>query len=382
MVHAAFHPEIEMSDTRRLIREEVIGIPPYNAGLTLGEVRQRYQPKSISKLGSNENPLGAPDGALSFEGGLHDLARLYPDPKGRELSETIARELNVTVAQIILGNGSEDLIGVICRAVVRPGDRVTTLYPSFPLHEDYAALMGGTVERIEVLQDLTVDVAGLIEAAGRKPRMIMFSNPMNPVGCWLNPAAFADFIGALDDETLLVVDEAYAEYAYGDDYPSAIEMLAGTGKNWVVLRTFSKAFGLAGLRIGFGVTSNAELRDFFDRVRTPFNTNAIAQHAAIAALADKEHLRRTVDLALGERKRIADELRAASLNVAPSKGNFLFFDCGANAVEVADRLLSEGVIVKPWKQKGYENFIRVSIGSVEENDHFLRALATALGAGL
>ncbi|HEY0122462.1 MAG TPA: histidinol-phosphate transaminase [Rhizobium sp.] len=369
-----------MSDTRKLIREEVVGIPPYNAGLTLDEVRQRYQPKSISKLGSNENPLGAPDGSLRFEGGLHDLVRLYPDPKGRELCEAIAREFSVTATQVILGNGSEDLIGVICRAVVRPGDTVTTLYPSFPLHEDYAALMGGKVERIEVLQDLTIDVPGLIEAAKRKPRMIMFANPMNPVGSWLNPTEFTDFIDALDSETLLVVDEAYAEYAYGDDYPSAAEMLAGTDRNWVVLRTFSKAFGLAGLRIGFGITSNAELCDFFDRVRTPFNTNAIAQHAAIAALADRDHLRRTVELALGERKRVADRLSVLNLKVAPSKGNFLFFDCGANAINFAEQLLSDGVIVKPWKQKGYESFIRTSIGSVGENDHFLQALATLLTA--
>lgn len=369
-----------MSDARKLIREEVVGIPPYNSGLTLDEVRQRYQPKSISKLGSNENPLGASDGALSFEGRLHDLVRLYPDPKGRQLCEAISSALNVAADQLILGNGSEDLIGVICRAVVRPDDTVTTLYPSFPLHEDYAALMGGKVERIEVLKDLTVDVAGLIEAAKRKPRMIMFANPMNPVGCWINPAEFANFIAVLDSETLLVVDEAYAEYAYGEDYPSAAEMLAGTEKSWVVLRTFSKARGLAGLRIGFGITSNVELRDFFDRVRTPFNTNAIAQHAAIAALADTDHLRRTVELALGERKRVADRLSALNLKVAPSKGNFLFFDCGANAVDLAEQLLREGVIVKPWKQKGYERFIRTSIGSVDENDHFLRVLATVLKA--
>ncbi|OCJ12931.1 histidinol-phosphate transaminase [Rhizobium sp. AC44/96] len=368
-----------MSDMRKLIREEVVGIPPYNAGLTLEEVRQRYQPVSIAKLGSNENPLGAPDGALRFDGGLHDLVRLYPDPKGRELCQAIADALNVTSPQVILGNGSEDLIGVICRAVVRPADTVTTLYPSFPLHEDYAALMGGKLERIEVLRDLTVDVPALIEAARRKPKMIMFANPMNPVGSWIGAGAFRDFLDAVDSETLLVVDEAYAEYASGDDYISAVDHLAGTDKNWVVLRTFSKAFGLAGLRIGFGITSNAALREVFDRVRTPFNTNAIAQHAALAALADNEHLQRTVELARNERERLATGLVALNLKVAPSKGNFLFFDCGTNAVEAAEKLLAEGVIVKPWKQKGYENFIRVSIGSPAENDHFLRALTKVLG---
>jgi histidinol-phosphate aminotransferase len=208
--------------------------------------------------------------------------------------------------------------------------------------------------------------------------MIMFANPMNPVGTWINPDQFADFIDALDSETLLVVDEAYAEYACGEDYPAAAEMLAGTDKNWVVLRTFSKAFGLAGLRIGFGITSNAELRGYFDRVRTPFNTNAMAQHAAIAALADKGHLRRTVNLALSERKRVASRLSTLNLKVAPSKGNFLFFDCGANAADLAEQLLAGGVIIKPWKQAGYERYIRASIGSAFENDHFLQALTSLL----
>jgi len=368
-----------MSATK-LIRDEVVGIPPYNSGLTLEEVRSRYHPESISKLGSNENPLGASPAALKFEGDLADLVRLYPDPRGRELSIAIAEQLGVATNQVVLGNGSEDLIGVICRAVVRPGDTVTTLYPSFPLHEDYAALMGGKLERIEILADLTVDVERLIEAAKRKPRMIMFANPMNPVGSWIGPDAFSRFIDCLDAETLLVVDEAYTEYAEGEDYPSAVELLKATAKNWVVLRTFSKAYGLAGLRIGFGITSSAELCDFFDRVRTPFNTNAIAQHAALAALADTQHLDRTVELALGERTRVAANLQSLGLRVAPSKGNFLFFDCGRNAGELAEQLLADGVIVKPWKQKGYESFIRVSIGSVDENNHFLQAITAALKA--
>lgn len=367
-----------MSDTPNLIRAEVIGIPPYNSGLTLDEVRERYHPDVISKLGSNESPFGASDNALKFEGDLRDLFRLYPDPQGRALSAAISKEFDVASSQIILGNGSEDLIAVICRAVIRPADRVTTLYPSFPLHEDYAVLMGGKIERIEVLSDLTIDVSSLIEAARRKPRMIMLANPMNPVGSWISAEDFVRFIDAVDAGTLLVIDEAYAEYAFGSDYPLADELLKGTGKSWVVLRTFSKAYGLAGLRIGYGIASSAELCDFFNRVRTPFNTNAIAQHAAIAALSDKTHLHRTVELAVQERERVTNALSALGLTAAPSKGNFVFFDCKQNAATVAEILLADGIIVKPWKQKGYETFIRVSIGTAEENDHFLRGLATAL----
>ena len=142
------------------------------------------------------------------------------------------------------------------------------------------------------------------------------------------------------------------------------------------MRTFSKAYGLAGLRIGFGIASSPELLDFLNRVRTPFNTNAIAQAAAIAALGDEEHLKRTVTLALSERARVSDALKLRDIKVAPSKGNFVFFDCGMDASVFAEKLLIAGVIVKPWKQAGYTRFVRVSIGSVVENDQFLSALDT------
>lgn len=366
-----------MADPSSLIRGEIRSIAPYNAGLTLEEVRATYRVDTIAKLGSNENPLGPSPALRRLFSDIGELARLYPDPQGRALCARLADSLGVNADQMILGNGSEDLIGVICRSVVRPGDTVATLYPSFPLHEDYTTLMGGRVERVPVTEDLTVDMPALLAAAARKPRMLMFSNPMNPVGCWLTPDALAQVIAALDAETLLVVDEAYAEYAAGDDYPSAIDMLNGKDIPWVVLRTFSKAYGLAGLRIGYGVVSDSGLCDFFNRARTPFNTNAIAQASAIAALDDPDHLARSVAAALGERERMKTALAAAGYRIAPSKGNFLFVDVGRDASELSLALLARGVIVKPWKQPGFESFIRVSIGAPEENDHFLRALGEA-----
>lgn len=355
------------------IRDEIRSIAPYNAGLTLEDVRARYKVETIAKLGSNENPLGPSPTLRRLFPDIGELARLYPDPQGRALCARLAADFGVDDGQVILGNGSEDLIAVICRSVVRAGDRVATLYPSFPLHEDYTTLMGGEVDRIAVTSDLMVDMEALLVAIARKPRMLMFSNPMNPVGSWLTPDALARVIAALDKETLIVVDEAYAEYAAGDDYPSAVDLLRNTGVNWVVLRTFSKAFGLAGLRIGYGIVSDAELCDFLNRARTPFNTNAIAQAAAMAALDDEAHLGASIELALSERARIAAELDALGYRMAPSKCNFLFVDVRTSATQVAEALLGHGVIVKPWKQPGFDTFLRVSIGSVEENDHFMRA---------
>jgi len=364
-----------MTDKVLPIRNELTQIPPYNSGLTLDEVRVRYHVQNISKLGSNENPLGpSPKVTETLKSPL-DLFRLYPDPQGRALSKAIAAKFGVSPEQIVLGNGSEDLIGVICRAVVRPDDLVTTLFPSFPLHEDYAVLMGGKVDRITINDDLEIDVEALTAAIVRSPRMVMFSNPMNPVGFWLRQDEMQRVIDSVSEDTVLVVDEAYVEYASGDDYSSALEALKATNKNWIVLRTFSKAYGLAGLRIGFAIAANKEIADYLNRARTPFNTNAVAQHSALIALADEEHLDQTVALAVSERERIAIELKRRGYRVAPSRGNFVFFDTGTNAVEFSERLLEKGVITKPWKQKGFDTFIRVSIGTVAENNHFLAALA-------
>lgn len=360
-----------MFDPEFFVREEVQGIPPYNAGMTIEEVRTRYKVDRVVKLASNENPLG-PSPAVR-QALQHSLGAIeqYPDPSGRALRAGIAERLKVSPDQIVLGNGSEDLLSVICKAVLAPGDTAVTLYPSFPLHEDYVNLMGARVKRVDLLEDLTIDVDALVEAVAKGPRMVMFANPMNPVGSWLDSQQMQRVVSALKPETLLVLDEAYLEYAQGGGFADAVALLTGTDKAWITLRTFSKAWGLAALRIGYALVSSAELCTFFDRVRTPFNTNLVAQTAALAALGDTGHVDSVVQLARQERERVKALLEAQGRRVAPSKGNFLFFDCGSNAVAFCEKLLRRGVILKPWKQAGYETFARVSLGSHEDNDYFL-----------
>ncbi|MER9606188.1 histidinol-phosphate transaminase [Mesorhizobium sp. M0243] len=364
-----------MSKASDMVRTEVNRLSPYNSGLTIDEVMERYAPARIAKLCSNENPLGpSPTLATTMHAGS-EMFRLYPDPAGRKLRQAIGDKYAVTEDQIILGNGSEDLLSVISRAVLRPGDAVVTLYPSFPLHEDYATLMGATVKRVVVNDDLTINVDALVEAARERPRMLLFSNPMNPVGSWLSGGDLSRVLDATSDETLIVIDEAYAEYAEGDDYASSLPYLEKLDRPWIVLRTFSKAFGLAGLRIGFGIVGDPELRALLDRVRTPFNANGMAQAAALAALADDEHLARVVALARAERKRVETFLASKGLDVAASRGNFLFFNCRQDASAFVEGLLRQGVIVKPWKQQGFDTYVRASIGSAAENDHFMAVLS-------
>ncbi len=370
-----------MSQPSDTVRPEVTRLVPYNAGLTIAEVVARYAPARIAKLGSNENPTGPSPRATAAAAAAITTMRLYPDPINRDLRRALAERAGVAADRIMIGNGSEDLLAILARATLRPGDRVVTLYPSFPLHEDYATMMGATVDRVAVRPDLTIDVEALVAALAEPCRILIFANPMNPVGSWLTDVELERVLAAVRPETLVVVDEAYAEYAAGPDHPSAAAALKDARHPWVVLRTFSKAYGLAGLRVGWGIFADADLCDLIDRVRTPFNVNAVAQAAAVAALADDAHLAAVVEATLAERARMRVALEGLGLTVAPSKGNFLFFDCRRDSAGLAEALLARGVIVKAWKQPGYRTFARVSIGAPQENDQFLEAMAELLGAG-
>jgi histidinol-phosphate aminotransferase len=355
-----------------VVRPEVAAAPPYNSGLTIEEVVRRYNPPKISKLGSGENPFGASPKIAAVLANF-DIS-LYPDPAGLALRAAIAGGLGTDVARVILGNGSEDLIEVVCRAILRSGDEVVTLYPSFPLHEIYPEIQGARVTRVPVRDDFSIDEEALHAAVAHGPRMLMFANPMNPVGSFLDREAFARLCSVLPASTVLVLDEAYVEYAEQSRFPDALSALAALGNPYIVLRTFSKAYGLAGIRLGYGITSDDEFTEILDRVRTPFNVNAIAQAMGLVALADLDHVAMAMRHNAAERARVADALRELGARTAPSQGNFLFFSMGRPSSDVAEGLLKQGVIVKPWQQNGYSDFCRVTLGSVDANDHFLSAL--------
>ncbi len=367
-----------MTRDHTFLRPELATLAPYNAGLTVEEVARRPGVTRVAKLGSNENPLG-PDPAVhqALETALQNVA-VYPDPSGRTLVAALAERHGVAPEQFVLGNGSEDLLAVLARAVLRPGDRVVTLYPSFPLHEDYARLMGAKVTRIGLTDDGRIDVDALVAAVAQPVRMVLFANPMNPAGVWLSPRDLDRVLDAVHPDAVTCLDEAYHEYADGDDYASGEARLASQPGPLLILRTFSKAWGLAGLRVGYGLTNNTDLKRGLDLARTPFNVNLMAQVAAKTALAHPQSVDEAVALVQQERPRMAAAIETLGLRVLPSKGNFLFFDCGRPSVDLAETLLDQGVIIKPWKQPGYENWLRVSVGTPSDNDLFLAALATAL----
>ncbi len=363
-----------MQATHSLLRPELAHLTPYNAGLTTEEVASRPGVSRVAKLGSNENPLGpSPAVRMAMVEALGRV-HVYPDPAGRALCDDLARANGCAPWQVVLGNGSEDLLSVLARAVLRPGDRVVTLYPSFPLHEDYAQLMGAEVERIGLTPEGRIDVKALIEAVSQPVRLVVFANPMNPAGVWLAPEDLRAVLEAVHHSALTCLDEAYVEYAEDSDFVSGASLLANHDKPLLVLRTFSKAWGLAALRIGYGLTNSEELRRGLDLARTPFNANGLAQVAAQAALAHPQSVAEAVDLVRRERTRIEVAMKRLGLRVLPSKGNFLFFDAGRPSQDLAGALLDFGVIVKPWKQPGYTTWLRVSVGLEAENDQFLAAL--------
>jgi histidinol-phosphate aminotransferase len=358
------------------LREEVRTLPLYNAGLSADYVRSHYQVEEVAKLGSNENPYGTSPRVLAAVAAAVPGAALYPDSAGDPLREALSHRLGIPADRIALGNGSEDLIAISAHTFLSPGDEFVTITPSFGLHVIHAQALGARVRAVPVRADYSVAVEGLIDAISPRTRMVILSNPSNPTGSSITAADMNRLIAALAEDTLLVFDEAYFEYAATDpSYPAFLPMLKRCPTPWLMLRTFSKAYGLAGLRVGYGIASDAALVSLMNRVRSPFNVNRLAQVAAAAALEEVEFVQDCVARTIEERERVRAELTAQGYTVAPSRANFLFVDAGEDASELAVRLLHHGVIVKPWREPGFTGHFRVSTGSPRENNQFLKALA-------
>lgn len=357
------------------LRPEIRNLPAYNSGLSAEYVRARYGVEHVAKLGSNENPWGTSPAVLDAIAMAVKDAALYPEPSSDKLREKLAARLGIAPGRLAFGNGSEDLIAVCAQAFLSPGDEMVTIAPSFGLHPIYAQAAGATVRAVRVRGDYSIDVPAMLEVLTPYTRMLMFSAPSNPAGTTISAAELRELLSALGSGTLLVLDEAYFEYAseaYG--YENFLRVLEASSVSWILLRTFSKAYGLAGLRVGYGIASDTSLIDIIDRVRTPFNVNRLAQAGALAAVEETDFVRNCVAKTIAERERVAAELLRLGYWTAPSVANFLFFDAREDANAFSQRLLATGVIVKPWREPGFETHVRVSIGSPRANDQFLAAL--------
>lgn len=363
-----------MSQDTSPIRPEIAALADYNAGLALDRFRAVYGVEARAKLDSNENPLGPAPAAIAA---MRDCAAgiwRYPDAADLALREAIGTATGIDPEAVIVGNGSEDLIGAIYRAVLRPGDRVVTICPSFGLHEFGAQAFGASVEKVRFAEDWTFPLPGLVEALRRPARVLIFSSPSNPAGPAVSLEEFSALMEAVPQGTLVVFDEAYREYldpALAFD-PCAI--LREAGLDWISLRTFSKAYGLAGARVGYGLCSSPGLTRALRKTRNPFAVNAFAGAAALAALQDGAHLARTVALARSERARLSGALAATGYAVVPSQANFLFFRTPCPAADFVETLRRRGVLIKGWQEPPFLDWARVTIATPAENDAFLEAL--------
>ncbi len=352
----------------------VSALPPYNAGVNVAIARAAAGREDIARLGSNENFEGcSPKVMQALASGAFEPWR-YADPACTALRGALAQRLSVDTAQIVVGNGSEEMIAAISRAMLVEKSTVVTVVPSFGLHEIEPLALGAQVTKVPMTSDFGFDIETLERTIAAGPRLVFLSSPWNPVGPALDASNLHRLIKAVPAGTLFVLDEAYFEFADTGSV-DGLELLRHSGVPYVVLRTFSKAYGLAGLRVGYAVCSDAEIARVVASAKTPFNVNAAAQLAAVAALEDEAWMTASVARLRLERDRVAQALRAIGLRVAPSQTNFLFFETKGDSSQLATALLQQGIIVKAWREPGYERFLRATLGSAQDNDRLLAALA-------
>ena len=369
---------------RPLVEPFLRELSAYVPGKPIEETEREYGVANIAKLASNENCLGPSPKAIAAAQKALASAHLYPDAGGfylkRRLCERHAAQ-GVRPEQIVLGNGTNEIIQLVVRAFCCADEAILNAWPSFVVYRLAAKAKGRLEVAVPLARDHAYDLDGMIAAlqASKVPVKVAFlANPNNPTGTYVGRDALERFVARLPDDVVLVLDEAYAEYATVADYPDGIA-LAMRRPRTVVLRTFSKIFGLAGLRIGYAV-GDVEVIEVLDRLRDPFNTGAIAQAAALAALDDEEHARRSRDHVARELPRLTAGLRARGFAVAPSIANFVLADVPAQitAKQLDVELLKRGVIVRPVANYGLPNSVRITVGTVEEDDRLLRALDAVL----
>jgi len=361
---------------RSLIRKSVLAVNPYIPGKPIEETKRQLGLKEVIKLASNENSWGASPKAVSaIKRSLSEINR-YPDAQSYYLKKCLAESLGFSPGNIVLGNGSDELIDVVIKTFMEADENIVTSEGTFLEYEIIAQVNERKVKKAP-LRYFKYDLDALLKLVDKKTKLVFIANPNNPTGTYVNRCEVAEFISALPASVVVVFDEAYNTFIDVDDYPDALTYVKRK-KAVIVLRTFSKAYGLAGLRLGYAVAGQ-ELVSYMERIRQPFNVNLLAQTAGLAALSDKAFLKKTRRLTLEGKNFIYDGLSRMGLGYVPSVANFILIDLGRDSREVFKSMLKFGVIVREMSQYGLKNFIRVTIGTQKENQRFLRVLNKVLG---
>jgi histidinol-phosphate aminotransferase len=351
------------------VKPHIRGLEPYQQGKPIEEVERELGIEGAIKLASNESPLGpSPKALAALRGALAGVHR-YPDGASFALRRKLAARLSVAEAQLVFGCGADELLELIAKICLGPSDEAVFAWPSFAMYPIVVRGMGATPVMVPLRGDLVHDLDAMRAAVGPRTRVVFVCNPNNPTGTSIGRADFDAFVASLPDDLVLVVDEAYFEYARRPDFPDSLAWIARRPAT-LVLRTFSKIYGLAGLRIGYGV-AGAELADYLQRARHPFNVNRLAEAAAVAALDDDEHAERSRRVNAEGIAYLTRELAAIGVAVWPTDANFVLARIGAG---MDARLLGEGVIVRPLAGFGMPEHVRISVGLPEENERLVKAL--------
>ena len=344
----------------------------------MDELEREYGVKNPIKLASNENAWGSsPKAIAAIRETLTDLHR-YPDGSNYYLVQAIAARTGFAADEIIIGNGSDEIIEFLVKACVEMGDEVITSHPSFLMYQKVVQVRGG-VNTVLPLKEMKHDLEAIAAAVTDRTRLIFLDNPNNPTATAINPHAFQEFLAELPESLVVVLDEAYVDFMDPEvriDVDSLIHN--DEGRCGVVsLRTFSKAYGLAGIRVGFGLMS-AEIAGYLHRVRQPFNVNKLAQVAAIAALEDDDFYQKTIEGTRNGMEWLQKEVDALGCTSYPSQTNFFLIDVKGDAADLYEAMLYKGVIIRSMKAYGYQNVIRVTVGTTAENERFIAALGECL----
>jgi histidinol-phosphate aminotransferase len=359
----------------RLANEPILDIQPYQPGKPVEELERELGIAGAIKLASNENPFPPPPAVVEA---LHKAVvglNRYPDGSAYYLRRALAQKHGVSSEAIVLGNGSNELIELLARTFVRPGEEVVIPHPSFVVYPSIVQAVGGT-RVVVTLKDYRIDLPKMQRAITALTKMVFVANPNNPTGTIVTADEVRTFLDKVPEHVIVVFDEAYYDFAAGPDFPDTLAHLRN-GKRVVVLRTFSKMASLAGLRVGYAV-ADPDCIALVNRIRPPFNVNTLAQVAALAVLGDETHVRRSVDAVREGVRQLSAALDALGVHHVPSRANFILADFD-DATRVYEQLLKLGVIVRPTASFGLERALRITVGTPEENARLVEALRAVLG---
>ena len=352
-----------------------VGFGPYVPGTAEENAPASQAGEKPLKLASNENPLGPSPKALEAATSALQQSHRYPEGSGRLLRQELSRRWGFPAEQVLLGNGSTEIVEMLARAFVGTGGWAVAATPSFIMYRIAVLTANGSCREVP-LENQRYDLQAMAGACDESTSLAFIANPNNPTGTYATTKELEDYFRSVPDSVLTVLDEAYGEYLDQPDYPSGADLLR-QGRRVIVLRTFSKAYGLAGIRLGYALGSR-EVISILDRSRSPFNTNRVAQAAALAALEDQEHLRRSRESNRAGLQLLQRALGSLGIRFTPSVANFLLVHCEGPAESVYDALLQKGVITRPMGPYGLPDALRITVGTEPQNRRLLAALEEVL----